>query len=51
MSPFTGSLTLGGVRGVRLWNSLPEHVVTEPNYKTFKVLLAEALGDALYDFH
>ena len=39
------------VRGVRLWNSLPEHVVTEPNYKTFKVLLAEALGDALYDFH
>ena len=38
------------VRGVRLLNSLPEHVVTEPNYKTFKVLLAEALGDALYDF-
>ena len=39
------------VRGVRLWNFLPEHVVTEPNYKTLKVLLAEALGDALYDFH
>ena len=38
------------VRCVGYWNALPDCVVMETDYKTFKVLLAETLGDALYDF-
>ena len=38
------------VRCVGLWNSLPDQLVAETNYKTFKVLLADALGDSLYDY-
>ena len=36
------------MRCVRRWNSLPDQVVAETDFKTFKVLLADALGDALY---
>ena len=38
------------VRCVRLWNSLPGHVVTETDFHTFKALLADALGDLLYEY-
>ena len=37
------------VRCVRLWNSRPGHVVTETDFHTFKGLLADALGDLLYE--
>ena len=37
------------VRCVGLWNSLPDRVVAETDFKTFKALLAEDLGDTLYD--
>ena len=35
------------IRCVGPWNSLPDQVVSETNYKTFKTLLADALGDTL----
>ena len=38
------------VRCIEAWNALPDHVVTETDFKTFKRLLADSLGDRLYDF-
>ena len=38
------------VRCVGFWNSLPEQVVSETDFRTFKVLLADALGDSLFDY-
>ena len=35
-------------RCVGQWNSLPDHVVAEPDFKAFKAMLADALGDAVY---
>ena len=35
---------------VTVWNSLPDHVVSENDLKTFKGMLANSLGDALYHF-
>ena len=33
-----------------LQNCLPDDVVSETNLKTFKGMLADSLGDKLYDF-
>ena len=38
------------MRSVNRWNALPDRVVAEPNIGTFKVLLAESLGKALYAY-
>ena len=38
------------VRCIPIWNSLPQHVVTAPTLPRFKKLLAEALGDTLFDY-
>jgi hypothetical protein len=38
------------IRCVDAWNSLPVRIVTETNLKVFKSLLAEDMGDTLYDF-
>ena len=38
------------VRCVPAWNSLPQHVVTAPNLPVFKKLLAETLGDVMFEF-
>ena len=38
------------VRCVQPWNTLPDRVVAEPSYRTFKALLADALGDSLFDY-
>ena len=37
-------------RRVAIWNSLPEAVVTASELSTFKRLLAQALGNMLYDY-
>ena len=39
-----------GPRCVNQWNSLPDRVVVEEGLKAFKVLLAEALGDKLFEY-
>ena len=39
------------VRSVDSWNTLPDHVVAEPNIARFKVLLADFLGEALFSYH
>jgi hypothetical protein len=39
-----------GARCVRLWNSLPTHVVESDSLGAFKGLLAEFLGDVLFEF-
>ena len=39
------------IRCVERWNRLPEQVVSEDNLDLFKTLLADALGETLYDFH
>ena len=38
------------VRCIPTWNSLPQHVVTAPSIYCFKKLLAEELGDVLFQF-
>ena len=38
------------VRCIEEWNSLPDHVVSETDLKSFKGLLADSLGDKLYNF-
>ena len=38
------------IRCIERWNSLPDHVVAENDLKRFKGLLADSLGDALYEF-
>lgn len=38
------------IRRVEIWNSLPDYVVAEPDLKRFKGLLADVLGEALYDY-
>lgn len=38
------------VRRVRLWNALPVHVVEAESVTSFKGLLADALGDALFQY-
>ena len=38
------------VRCVEMWNALLDDVVSETNLKTFKGMLANQLGDKLYDF-
>ena len=38
------------VRCVELWNSLPDRVVAETDYKTFKNLLADTLCEMLYSY-
>ena len=38
------------VRCVGTWNTLPDHVVAETDFKTFKALLADALGNTLYNY-
>ena len=38
------------VRCIEAWNSLPDHVVSETDFTTFKRLLADSLGERLYDF-
>lgn len=38
------------VRCIKHWNRLPDSVVGEQNLSTFKRLLADALGDKLFDF-
>ena len=39
-----------GVRCAETWNSLPDRVVAEDKLASFKVMLADALGDALYKY-
>ena len=38
-------------RCVCQWNNLPDHVVAEECLNMFKTLIAEALGDKMYDYH
>ena len=38
------------VRGILLWNSLPQHVVTGNTVSAFKVSLSAHLGDRLFEF-
>ena len=38
------------VRCIPTWNSLPQHVVTAASLSCFKKLLAEEMGDALFDY-
>ena len=38
------------VRCIPVWNALPQHVVSAPTLPRFKKLLAEALGDTLFDY-
>ena len=38
------------VRHVEVWNSLPDNVVSEKDLKVFKGMLANSLGDSLYNF-
>ena len=38
------------VRCIPSWNSLPKHVVTAASLSCFKKLLAEEMGDALFDY-
>ena len=38
------------VRCISTWNSLPQHVVTAPTLTRFKKLLAESLGDVLFEY-
>ena len=37
-------------RRVSIWNGLPDFVVSAPNLSTFKHLLAQTLGNKLYDY-
>ena len=39
-----------GLRCVQLWNSLPTYVVESNSLSAFKGLLAELLGDVLFEF-
>ena len=39
-----------GVRNVQRWNSLPSDVVEAGSLEVFKRLLAEHLGDLLYEY-
>ena len=38
-------------RCVCQWNNLPDRVVAEDSLNMFKALIAEAVGDKLYDYH
>lgn len=38
------------VRCIPVWNALPQHVVTAPTLPRFKKLLAESLGDTLFEY-
>lgn len=38
------------MRVVSTWNSLPDYVVSETDFRRFKIKLADALGDQLYEF-
>ena len=38
------------VRCAELWNSLPDRVVSEDNLQTFKLMLNDALGEALFEY-